>query len=189
MIFYNLYRYTKHRYSIILYIGRFADGIDNIWKYLGAREDAKSLKVKICLEGFKDISTTSKYCYMIAQHARTWENANVFCKAKQGALVMLKNKEDSDLIKNVIAKESIGIGFWIGLRKNKQNVKPNSVKNNKWAWVDGERLASDSWEDWENDKPHKQDCVMLSHNRGSDRFVQEIYFSYLPQDELMRFLL
>ena len=83
---------------------------------------------------------------------------------------MPKNKQQSGMIKNMIKKEKRGIAFWIGLRKRKAPLKHRiPSKYNKWAWNDGEFLTPESWKDWDNHRPHKQDCVMLSQSRRFNR--------------------
>ena len=83
---------------------------------------------------------------------------------------MPKSKEQSDMIKSMILNQKRGIAFWIGLRKNRDyHERKDPLNYNKWTWNDGAFLTSKSWKDWDNHRPHKQNCVMLTRSRRFSR--------------------
>ena len=129
-----------------------------------------------CPSGFTEYSPISGHCFLIvAKYGATWENANQFCNLKQSSLIMPRTREQSDKIKDMIREEKRAIGFWIGLRKRRMYGKRrNSLQYNAWNWNDGKLLTVHSWQDWETSRPHKQDCVLLSRNRGFTRFVKRL---------------
>lgn len=106
-----------------------------------------------------------------------WEDAQATCKAYGANLVEILSYEEGQKIFSVARKFNDSIEeFWIGLRKNKNQVVPGEVLEAKALWDGSDRESSLSEGFWYYEQPNLMhgDCTYLGFNSN---FLYNKYFS------------
>ncbi|XP_065146741.1 CD209 antigen-like protein C [Paramisgurnus dabryanus] len=86
--------------------------------------------------------------YFISSEKKSWTESRRYCRERGADLIIIKNKEEHDFIKNI----TDGDRFWIGLS--------DSDKEGRWKWVDGSLLNSSFWGPGEpNSYGGDEDCA------------------------------
>ncbi|XP_044135026.1 C-type lectin domain family 4 member G-like isoform X2 [Bufo gargarizans] len=74
-------------------------------------------------------------CYFVSREEITWDNARDECYKMNSVLVMIKDKTESDSLKQLY---NINKRYWIGLRRD-------SNEAHIWKWLDGTQVTFTNW--------------------------------------------
>uniref|UniRef100_A0A8B9EUY4 C-type lectin domain-containing protein n=1 Tax=Amazona collaria TaxID=241587 RepID=A0A8B9EUY4_9PSIT len=81
-------------------------------------------------------------CYYHSVEKKSWEQSLQFCSSQNSTLLLIKQKEKLELV-----KENTGVEYWLGLR----------FKQSIWYWADGTTLTEQQ-KSWVKPKSYSQGC-------------------------------
>ncbi|XP_040270632.1 CD209 antigen-like protein E isoform X4 [Bufo bufo] len=80
-------------------------------------------------------SVIGSSCYFVSREEITWDNARDECYKMNSVLVMIKDKTESDSLKQLY---NINKRYWIGLRRDLNEA-------HIWKWLDGTQVTFTNW--------------------------------------------
>ncbi|CAJ1086693.1 macrophage mannose receptor 1-like [Xyrichtys novacula] len=121
--------------------------------------------------------------YHFVSEAKTWTNAQTFCRETYTDLVTVKNTEEMNQLIATVSSYGYDSSFWIGVSSMIE-----------WKWSDGYTASGDEYMNWQNIKNNEPDfalvsqlCVDVTHDGRwwDDNCYQELHFvcnTDTPQD-------
>lgn len=103
---------------------------------------------------FLDQEGSFKRCFLFSTEAKTWPEAKAACRAKDGAMAVMKRWEELNIVRKAMMKEGLKTA-WIGA----------SRKAVTWKWEAADTDGVGSFSKWGLHRPReadsKLDCVMV----------------------------
>ncbi|XP_026115239.1 CD209 antigen-like protein C [Carassius auratus] len=140
---------TQERQQLLTKITNLTEEREQL-KIINLTEERDQLKSEINdLQKFVDgLKCHQSTLYFFSSEKKNWNESRRYCRERGTDLIIIKNKEEQDFVKNICGSDH----FWIGLT--------DIEEEGRWKWVDGSTLTSEFWKSGEpNDYQGNEDCA------------------------------
>ncbi|XP_004377763.1 C-type lectin domain family 3 member A [Trichechus manatus latirostris] len=145
--------------------------VEKLWREVNALKEIQALQT-VCLRGTK----VHKKCYLASESLKNFHEANEDCISKGGTLVMPRNSDEINALRDYGKKSLPGVNdFWLGIN--------DMVTEGKFLDVNGVAISFLNWDRAQPSGGTRENCVLFSQSaqgkwsdevcRSSKRYICE----------------
>ncbi|KAM9607467.1 C-type lectin domain family 3 member A [Trichechus inunguis] len=145
--------------------------VEKLWREVNALKEIQALQT-VCLRGTK----VHKKCYLASEGLKNFHEANEDCISKGGTLVMPRNSDEINALRDYGKKSLPGVNdFWLGIN--------DMVTEGKFLDVNGVAISFLNWDHAQPSGGTRENCVLFSQSaqgkwsdevcRSSKRYICE----------------
>ncbi|XP_043836043.1 C-type lectin domain family 3 member A [Dromiciops gliroides] len=124
--------------------------VEKLWREVNALKEMQALQT-VCLRGVK----VHKKCYLASDVSKTFHEANEDCISKGGILVIPRNSDETNALRDYGKKSLPGINdFWLGIN--------DMVNEGKFVDVNGAAITFFNWDHAQPNGGKRDNCALFS---------------------------